>query len=115
MAEYDSTRQTLAEFRRRFPPVSRTVNNNFVIALPVMSLLDSSPPYWRCFVNGFELPARFSSAADLWDNAAYIEADYRRCDHVDPRFFMIPVLPDPAVTTSAQELHLEAAVHGGPR
>lgn len=103
MANSDSTRQTLADFRRRWPPVSRTVNNNYVVALPVMSLLGNDPAYWRCFVNGYELKAQFRSADDLWENAEYIEADYRRSQHVNPRFFMIPVVPD------------QSAIQGGAR
>lgn len=87
----DCNRMKLAEFRMKNPPLSRTINNNYVVAFPVMSLIDDDPLYWHCFVNGFELKATFKTADALWENADFIEPDYMRSPHVDARFFMVPV------------------------
>lgn len=86
-------RTPLATWRRTNPALADTINGNHVVAMPVQSLTGAAPAHWRCFVNGFELTARFTSADAVWDNAQFIAGDFCRSPHVAADFFLVPVQP----------------------
>lgn len=87
----DEPRLSLSRFRKEHPIQGFVINDNYIVALPVRSLLDSTPVAYRCFVNGFELKCKFTTLEDLQEHAGMIIPGFGRSPHVDPKVGLLNV------------------------